>query len=195
MHGSTPTERAIADTHETFRACWRHSLIYDPTQNGHAAIVLRVGSDGRVARVESYGACDLSSEAVECFRPPAGGSDTITIPAVFTSSENFQHASPRPTDVYAASAYVAVEGLRPALHACESSARSSGRPVVASATFALDVDSRGKVTHSNLDPWSGDKNLLVCAAAAFEAGAFPPPPGGHATILARIAFNPRAGTK
>jgi hypothetical protein len=203
MHGQTPTERAIADTREYFRACWHHSLIYDPTQNGHVAIVLRVGPDGRVAQVESYGACDLSSEAVQCmkdtakklrFRPPAGGSDTVTIPAVFTS-DTIQSATPMQSAVYATPAYIAVEGLRPALHACESSARQSGHGVVASGTFTLDVGSQGKVDHVNIDPWSGDKGLLACAASAFGAAQFPPPPGGRATVLARVAFNPRAGTK
>ena len=203
MHGSTPTERAIADTRDGFRACWHHSLIYDPTQDGHVAIVLRIGPEGRVAKVESYGACSLSSEAIQCmkdstkklrFLPPEGGSDTVIIPAVFASS-GASSTNPLPSDVYAAAAFVAVEGLRPAFHSCEQSARAGGRAVVASATFSLDVDSHGKVVHSNIDPWSGDKDLLVCAAAAFEGGAFPRPGGGRGTIQVRIAFNPRVGTK
>ena len=203
MHGSTPTERAIADTHDGFRACWHHSLIHDPTQDGHVAVVLRIGPDGRVAKVESYGACSLSSEAIQCmkdstrklrFLPPEGGSDTVIIPAVFASS-GASSTNPLPSDVYAAAAFVAVEGLRPSLHACEQSARASGRSVVASGTFSLDVDSHGKVVHSNIDPWSGGKDLLVCAAAAFEGGTFPRPGGGHGTIQVRLAFNPRMGTK
>jgi hypothetical protein len=93
MHGSTPTERAIADTRDHFRACYNHGLIYDPTQDGHVAIVLRVGADGRVAEAEAWGACEIVSESIECmrdagkklrFRPPTGGSDTVTIPAEFT---------------------------------------------------------------------------------------------------------------
>ncbi len=204
MHGATPTERAIADTRDGFRACWHHSLIYDPTQDGRVAIVLRVGADGRVVAVESYGACGISGEAVECmkasakklrFRRPEGGSESFTLPAVFTSANAALRTSPGKSDVYTASAYVALESFRPALHACEESARRSGRPVVASATFSLAVDAHGRVTHSNVDPWAGDKDLLVCAAAAFEAGSFPAPPGGQGTILARVAFNPRAGSK
>jgi len=204
MHGSTPTERAIADTREHFRSCYNHGLIYDPTQDGHVAIVLRVGPDGRVAEVESWGACEIVSESIECmrdrakklrFRPPAGGSDTVTIPAVFTSSTAHRKVSPRPNDVYTASAYIAVEKLRPQLHACEKSARQSGRSVLASATFNLDVDSKGTVQHSNVDPWSGDKQLLACAAAALSNLGLPPPPGGRASVLVRIAFNPRAGSK
>jgi hypothetical protein len=203
MHGSSPTERAVTDTHDAFRSCWHKSLIHDPTQDGHVAIVLRVGGDGRVAKVESYGACSVSSEAIQCmkdaakklrFLPPEGGSDTVIIPAVFASS-GASSTNPLPSDVYAAAAYVAVEGMRPALHACEESARHSGRSVVASATFSLDVDARGKVVHSNIDPWSGAKELLVCAAAAFEGGTFPKPAGGRGTVQVRIAFNPRVGTK
>jgi hypothetical protein len=203
-HGSTPTERAIVDTHDAFRSCYHHSLVYDPTQDGRVAIVLRVGPDGRVAQVESFGACELSSEAILCmrdsakklrFRPPAGGSGTITIPAVFTSSSAVRRTSPSSRDVYTAAAYLAIEELRPALHACEQDARRVGKSVVASGTFVLDLDAKGKVTHANIDPWSGDKDLLTCAAAALQTLGFAPPPGGSGALIARLAFNPRAGTK
>jgi hypothetical protein len=204
MHGPTPTEKAIADTREAFRACYNYGLIYDPTQDGHVAIVLRIGRDGRVAKVESWGACEIASPTIECmrdaakklrFRPPAGGSATVTIPAVFTSSSVVRRTSPRPNEVYAAAAYVAVEGIRQEFHACERSALESGGSVSATATFALDLDDRGKVLHANIDPWTGDKNLLACAAAAFGRMAFPPPPGGKGSVLVRLAFNPRAGSK
>lgn len=204
MRGSTPTEKAIADTRDAFRACYNHGLIYDPTQDGHVAIVLRVGRDGRVASVESWGACEIASQSIECmrdaakklrFHPPASGSDTVTIPAVFTSSGAVRRTSPRPNDVYAASAYIAVEEVREDFHACERSARQSGAAVSATATFALDVDAKGKVLHVNIDPWTGDKSLLGCAAAAFGRMAFPPPPGSHGSVLVRLAFNPRAGSK
>ncbi len=204
MHGTTPTEKAIADTRDSFRACYNHGLIYDPTQDGHVAIVLRVGQRGRVASVESWGACEIAGPSIECMRdaakklrfpPPPNGSDTVTIPAVFTSSGAVRRTIPRPNDVYAASAYIAVEGIRQEFHACERNARQSGRPVSATATFALDLDEKGKVLHSNIDPWTGDKNLLTCAAAAFGRAAFPPPPGGQGSVLVRVAFNPRAGTK
>jgi hypothetical protein len=204
MHGSTPTDRAIADTRETFRACYNHGLVYDPTQDGHVAIVLRVGADGRVARVESWGACEIVSQTIECmrdaakklrFRPPVSGSDTVTIPAVFTSSAAVRQTSPRSSDVYTASTYIAVEKLRPALHACEQSAHQAGRGVIASATFNLEVDKSGKVLSSHVDPWSGDKDLLACAASALGNISLPPPPGTKASVIVRIAFNPRAGTK
>jgi hypothetical protein len=201
--GTTPTERAIADTHDSFRSCWHKSLIFDPTQDGHVAIVLRVAGDGRVAKVESWGACGISREAIQCmedsakklrFLPSEGGGDPVIIPAVFASS-GASSTNPLPSDVYAAAAYVMVEGLRPAFHSCEESARRSGRAVVASATFTLEVDGRGKVMHSQIDPWSGSKEILVCAASVFEGGVFPRPAGGHATVQVRLAFNPRAGSK
>ncbi len=204
MHGNTPTERAIADTRESFRSCYTHGLIYDPTQDGHVAIVLRVGADGRVAKAESWGACEIVPQTIECmrdvakklrFRPPAGGSDTITIPAVFTSSAAVRQTEPRRSDVYTAAVYIAVEKLRPALHACERSARQGGRGAMATATFNLDVDNRGKVVHSNVDPWSGDKSLLACVASAMSGLALPPPAGGRASVTLRFAFNPRAGTR
>jgi hypothetical protein len=204
MHGNTPTERAIADTRDHFRACYNHGLIYDPTQDGHVAIVLRVGADGRVAEAEAWGACEIVAESIECmrdagkklrFRPPAGGSDTITIPAVFTSSTAVRNPNPRPNDVYTAAAYIAVEKLRPQLHACEKSAHQPGRSIIASATFNLDVDSKGNVRHSNVEPWSGDKDLLACAASALATLSLPAPAGGRASVIVRLSFNPRVGTK
>jgi hypothetical protein len=198
------TDKAIADTRESFRTCYNHGLVYDPTQDGHVAIVLRVGPDGRVGKVESWGACEIVSETIDCMRAvakklrfpsPPSGSDTITIPAVFTSSAAVRRTSPRSSDVYTAAAYIALEKLRPQLHACEQSARQAGRPVIASATFNLDLDGRGKVLRSNIDPWTGDKNLLACAANALNGLGLPPPPGGKANVILRLAFNPRAGTK
>lgn len=204
MHGTTPTERAIADTRESFRTCYNHGLIYDPTQDGHVAIVLRVGSNGRVASVESWGACEIAHQSIECmrsaakklrFRPPESGSDTVTIPAVFTSSDAVRRTTPRPADVYAASAYVAIEKLRPELHACEKSARQGGGTIMASATLNIQVDAQGRVQHSNVDPWSGNKDLLACAARVLGTLSLPAPPGGKANVIVRVAFNPRAGTK
>jgi hypothetical protein len=204
MHGSTPTERAIADTRESFRACYNHGLVYDPTQDGHVAIVLRVGPDGRVARVESWGACEIARQSIECmraaakklrFRPPTSGSDTVTIPAVFTSSEAVRRTSPRPSDVYTASAYIALEKLRPELHACEQGARQGGRTVMAAATLNLQVDDRGRVHHSNVEPWTGNKELLACAANVLGGLKLPAPPGSKANVIVRVAFNPREGTK
>jgi hypothetical protein len=201
---SSPTDRAIADTRDSFRTCYNHGLVYDPTQDGHVAIVLRIGGDGRVSSVESWGACEIVTQTIDCMRvaakklrfwPPASGSETVTIPAVFTSSAAVRRTSPRSSDVYTASAYIAVEKLRPQLHACEQSARQSGRAVIASATFNMELDSRGRVLHSNLDPWSGDKDLLACAANALGTINLPPPPGNKANVIIRLAFNPRAGTK
>jgi hypothetical protein len=163
-----------------------------------------VGPDGRVAEVESWGACEIAGESIECmrdaakklqFRPPQEGAETITIPAVFTSRTATRDASPRANDVYTAAAYVAVEKLRPALHACERSSHQSGRSIIAAATFNLSVDARGSVTHSNVDPWSGDKELLACAAAALGGLSLPPPAGGKASVIVRVSFNPRAGSK
>ena len=103
------------------------------------------------------------------------------------------HVSPNAS--YASSAFITVENARPRLHDCEASARRSGKPVEAAASFALDVDSRGHVTHTHVDNFLGDKDLLSCAAHVFEALVFPPPPGGKGNILARLIFNPRTGTR
>jgi hypothetical protein len=200
----TATEKAIFDTYPDFRRCYQRGLLHDPTQDGHAAIVLRVGSDGRVAAVESYGVCELSSEVVGCMKATAGrlrfeapkeGSATITIPVVFTTRGGRHHEHPTSNDAYTASAYVALEDARPDLHNCEANARRAGQDPQASANFHIDLDESGRVFHTHLDPWLGNQDLLACAAQSIEKLTFEKPPGGRGTILARISFNPRAGSR
>ena len=202
--GRTATEKAIFDTYPEFRKCYQRGLLHDPTQDGHAAVVLRVGPDGHVAAVESYGVCELSSPVVACmktaagrlrFEPPAAGAATITIPTVFTTRGGRPHEHPSPNDAYTAAAYVTVESARPELHLCESAARRAGQALQATATFLIEVDAEGKIVHTHIDPWSGNQDLLACAAHAFEKLAFEKPPAGRANILARLSFNPRAGSK
>ncbi|MDB4993306.1 MAG: hypothetical protein JWM74_738 [Myxococcaceae bacterium] len=200
----TMTERAAAETHGPFRSCYLHSLLRDPTQEGHVAFVLRLAADGRVAAVESYAACDLSNEALSCmtdyaarlrFDPPATGSETVVIPSVFLGRGGGTPRSMASNDPYAAAAYVAVEKARPRLHACDRAARTEAAPIEASATIALTVDAQGKVRKQNVDPWTGNKDLLACAANALDTVTFPPPPAGSANVVLRVAFNPRAGSK
>jgi hypothetical protein len=200
----TPTEKAVTDTFAAFRHCHERALRHDPTQNGHAAIVLRVGAEGRVVAAETYGACELSHEAVACmtgaaaklrFEPPAGGTATITIPAVFAARGGHASAPPSPNDAYTASAYLTVEGARADLHACDAAARRSGQDLAASATFLLDLDGEGRVVHVHVDPWQGNQELLGCAAHTVERLVFARPPAGRGSVLARVSFNPRLGTK
>jgi hypothetical protein len=202
--GRTPTEKAIFDTFPDFRRCYQRGLLHDPTQDGHAAIVLRVGGDGKVGAVESYGVCALSSEVISCmkayagklrFVPPAGGSETITIPAVFTTRGGRPHQHPSPNDSYTAAAYTRLEEARPDLHECEQNARSSGQELQAAASFLIDLDADGHIVHTHVDNWTGNQQLLGCAAHALEKLAFEKPPAGRGSILARVSFNPRAGTK
>jgi hypothetical protein len=200
----TPTELAIEATHRDFRGCYRKGLVHDPTQDGRVAIVLRVGPDGRVAKVEEYAACDISPDSIACmkqvasqlrFPPPPGGSDVITIPAVFTSRDAIPKGQPALDDAYTAGAYITIEGIRPALHACEENARRELRPVQATGTFRLDLARDGRVIHTHIDPWSGEQTLLTCAARALESLKFSPPPSGASTVIARLNFNPRQGSR
>ncbi len=198
----TPTELAIEATYRDFRSCYRRALVRYPTQDGRVAIVLRVGPSGRVAKVESYGACELAPEAISCmyrvagrlrFPPPPEGSDTVTIPATFTSRDGVRRTVPTANDAYTAAAYVSLEAARPALHACEESARREGRPVESTGTFTMDIAADGRVTKAHVDPWTGDRTLLLCAARALEALRFDAPRGGKGTVIARLNFNPRQG--
>ncbi len=201
--GRTPTERAIEDTRHAFRSCYHRGLVADPTQYGHVAIVLRVGPNGRVLKTESFGACELQHDVVACMRdvgkalrfdPPAGGKDTIVIPVVFQPRGGVDSQSTS-NDSYTAQAYVALEGMKPELHACEERARQSGRDVEAWGVYDMAIDKNGAVTSANIDPFHGDQDLLGCAAEVMQRMKLAPPEGGKGKLLARITFNPRAGTR
>jgi len=204
MQGRSPTEVASDATHREFRECYRKGLVHDPTQDGRVAIVLRVGPEGNVSKVEVYGACEILPDSIACmeaaagrlrFPPPPNGSDTITIPAAFTSRDGVKRTHETFDDSYTAASYVTVESGRPMYHACEEQARRELRPVQATGTFTLQIANDGHVLQTHIDPWSGDQPLLVCAAAALEKLKFPPPPGGKGTVIARLNFNPRQGTR
>jgi hypothetical protein len=199
----TPTELAIEATHRDFRSCYRQGLVHYPTQDGRVAIVLRIDGNGRVAKVESYAACELAPESIACmysvaqrlrFPPPPSGSDTVTIPATFTSRDGVRRTVPTANDSYTAGAYVSLEAARPALHVCEQTARREGRGVLATGTFTMNIAPDGRVRKAHIDPWSGDQSLLMCAARALETLRFAPPAGdGTGTVIARLNFNPRIG--
>lgn len=185
-----------------FRRCYERALFRDPTQDGHVALALRVDQDGRVAKVETYGACNLSGEAVACMKEaaeavhfaPTGKADTVVVPMVF-AADGRGRSSPRFNDPYAADAFVTVETARPALHACAQAAKREGKAVSAHAAFLLDVDAQGRVAHVHVDNFTGDREVLTCAADALAQLVFPVPPAGRGQILSRIAINPRLGTR
>jgi hypothetical protein len=197
---ATLNDEATNQTRAAFRTCFHHGLLYDPTQDGHVALVLRVDRAGKVAAVETWGACDLAREALVCMRDeamhvklhaPAGGSATVTIPAVFT---NGAQRTRQPNDGYAAAAYVAIESMRPRLHSCETAAKYAHTGVFASAVMTIDIDSRGHGVHVAVDQWKGGHELLSCAAEVVRDASFPPPPAGKGKVILPIVFNPRPGT-
>lgn len=198
----TPTEKALEDTRLAFRDCYHRGLLRDPTQDGHVALVLRIDHGGKVARVESYGACELQADVVRCMRhvagrlafpPPAPGEETLVLPVVYAPRAGDPHQS-LAGDAYTASAFLAVEALRPALHACEQAARDGGKRVDAFGTFTVEIDAKGRPTAVNVDPYGGEQSLLECAAEAVQSQlALEPPVGGRAVATVRVTFNPHGG--
>ncbi len=190
-------DQAERETHRRFRHCYHANLRFDPTQDGRVAVVLRVGANGKVQAVETWGACDLAPEAIACMRdeakdlalrPPAAGYATVVIPGVFTED------SPRPSasnDGYTAAAYVAVELLRPQLHRCEEAAKREHSALFARATMTIDVDGRGCASHVSVDLWKGSQSLLACAGEVLQGATYPKPLAGQGRIIAPIAFNPK----
>lgn len=200
----TPTEQAVEATHREFRACYRRGLVHDPAQEGRVAIVLRVGADGHVAKVEEVAACEIAVESIDCmkaaaarlrFPPPPSGSDTILIPAAFTSRDGVRRSSGTLNDSYTARAYIVMEAARPGLHACEQQARRDLRPVQATGTFTMTLGADGQVLRAHVDPWSGEQSILACAARELEKLRFAAPPAGTGFVIARLNFNPRQGTR
>jgi len=200
----TLTELAVDATRKDFRSCYRRGLVHDPAQDGRVAIVLRIGPNGHVLRVEELAACELAVESIACmkdvatrlrFPPPAGGSDSVVIPAVFTSRDGVRRTAGTSNDAYTAGAYLVIESARPGLHACEEAARRDLRPVQATGTFTITLDPEGKVLRAHVDPWTGEQSLLACAAGVLEKLKFAAPPSGTGTVIARLNFNPRQGTR
>jgi len=195
------TDDAANQTRQRFRSCYHHGLLFDPTQDGHVAVVLRVDRTGKVASVETWGACDLATEAIVCIRdearhvklrPPIGGPTTITVPAVFTNAAERRTA---PNDAYAAAAYVAIESMRPRLHRCEEAARFAHEDVFATAVMSIDIDRKGHGYHVGVDQWKGGHEILGCAAEVLRDAPFSPPPAGQGKVVVPIVFNPRPGTR
>lgn len=203
----TLNEIAVEQTHRELRSCYRQGLVRHPTQDGRVALVARIGRDGRVARVESYSACELAPESISCmygvvqklrFPSPAPGEETVVIPATFTSRDGVRRTVPTINDAYTAGAYVTIDAARPALHRCEEEARQKGQPATATGTFTMKVAPDGRVTKAHVEPWTGDHALLVCAARALETLRFAERPEGdrgEGTVIARLNFNPRQGTR
>jgi hypothetical protein len=200
----TSTELAVEATHREFRACYRRGLVHDPAQDGRVAVVLRVGPDGHVARVDAYAACEIAVESISCmkaaaaklrFPPPAGGSDTLVIPATFTSRDGVRRSNVSANDAYTAAAYIVMESARPGFHACEQQARRDLRPVQATGTFTLTLGADGQVSRAHVDPWTGEQSILACAAHELEKLRFAAPPNGNGFVIARLNFNPRQGSR
>jgi hypothetical protein len=128
------------------------------------------------------------------FDPPPSGKDTVVIPVVFEPRGGADSLSSH-NDDYTAQAYVALEGMSAELHDCESRARHAGKDVEAWGVYDMAIDARGAVTSANIDPYHGDQELLGCAAEVLQRMKLAPPDGGKGKLLARITFNPRAGTR
>ncbi len=198
---ATLTADAVNGTHNPLRRCYHQGLLYDPTQDGHVGLVLRVDRTGHVASVETWGACDITPSAIACMRdeaaqvrlpPPADGPSTVVVPAVFTQARQRVTGS---NDGFAAAAYVAIESMRPRLHACLDAAHRSGSDVSASAVMTVDLDGAGHGVHIGVDQWKGEHGLLGCAAEVVRDAPFPRPPAGQGRVVVPIVFNPRAGTR
>jgi hypothetical protein len=199
----TLTEIAVDATHKELRSCYLQTLVRHPSEDGRVAVVLRIAADGRVAQVESHGACGIAPEAITCMYgvarrlrfPATPAGETVTLPATFTSRSGVRRTVAMGNDAFTAAAYVAIEGARPALHVCEERARQGGKPAEASGAFTISLHPDGRVKDASLGVASGDGELLRCATAALSAVRFPSPPASNATVSARLNFNPRQGTR
>ncbi|WP_394825839.1 tetratricopeptide repeat protein [Pendulispora albinea] len=162
-HDSAVTERAIEQTLKPFRSCYTRGALHR-SADGRAAIVARVradGADGKRPVIENYATCGLPIEVVDCMvaetarlqvEPPASGTRTVVIPAVFAPRNGYEGAVATAHDTYAAAAHVTMDEARPALHACEQRFRPA---VQAQGVFALRLDASGRVLSAKVEPWVG----------------------------------------
>jgi len=102
--------------------------------------------------------------------------------------------APQKNDGYTASAYIAVERARPALHACVEATRKDGKAVIATATFDLDLDASGHIAHANIDRGAATK-ISWLRREGDGRNCVPAAPAGRGRAMVRLSFNPRPGTK
>lgn len=193
--GVSVTEEAVRITYKELRGCFRKALVRTPAQDGRVALLLRVGDDGRVTRVEEYGACELDPEAIACMRNvgarvafPAGRRTEITIPATFTSRDGVRKAAGSENDAYEAAAALSLESARAALHAC---ATAAGRESTAQASFLVSIGRDGRVSAVRAERSTGSEVLVTCAKSALASIRFASPPPHVEHVRARLNFNPR----
>jgi hypothetical protein len=194
------TSYARDATQTAFRHCRGMGLGAGPSGDARVAVVLRVDGEGRVADVETWGACGMTYDALSCLRaeafkehlpPPAEGSATVVVPNVYFGT---QPTGQGLDDSYAAGAAVAIEGMRPRLYACMDTARREGKGIAAQGRFTINIDRKGKAARVNVDLWRGAPGLLTCAGEAVNDAPYPVPPIGWGKVVVTIVFEPGTGT-
>ena len=165
----------------------RKRLSERPRRSAHASHGVCPSTPARLRLAGDLG--EITNEDLR-FTPEEAARGPITIPAVFTDRGG-DNRRPTARDSYLAGAYLAVERVRPELHACDRAVRINLRPVEASATIALSLNADGTVQNAHVDPWTGNKDLAECAAKALAKAKFDPPPEGKGSVTTRVVFNPR----
>lgn len=190
------TSFALDPITAAFRHCRPQGMPRGPAPDARVAVVLRVDRTGRVARVETWAACGMTYAALGCLRsealnlhlpPPAAGSATVVVPAVYFGDLPTGAAV---DDSYAAGAAVAIESVQPRLYACMDASRRAGKSVEAQGRFTIDIDRKGKSARVDVDLWRGNGALLLCAGEAVHDAPFPAPPIGWGRVVVTIVFDP-----
>jgi hypothetical protein len=193
--------RALDAMQSAFRRCHQEGLALGPAQDARIAVAMRVDASGHVASVETWGVCGLTLPALRCMRdeavqlrlpPPTEGSATLVAPIVFVGPRQRGQGL---DDDYAAGAAVALERMRPRLHACMEASRRAGIGITAKGRFTLEIDRKGKGVHVAVDLWKGAKGLLGCAAEVVRDAPFPEPPSGWGEVVVTLSFDPRPGVR
>lgn len=186
------------------RRCVQRARLYGGDLEGRVDFALKLAEDGQVEDVQTEGACQLSREALACMRDVAKGlrfapqeraGAVVVLPAVFFAPSGPAPERSRASDAYTAAAFITAEQARPALHACESAARKVGRPPFGRATFELELAPDGRVRSVRIEPWTGDRELIACAARSMKELRFEAPPAGRGQVWARVSFNPRGDNR
>ena len=187
-------------------SCYHQGLMYDPTQDGHVGVVLRVDRAGHVAAVETWGACDLTPEALVCMRdeaahlhlPPPESAARRRVDGAGGLHERRRTAPSRPARerrLRGGERTSSVEAMRPRLHACLGASRREGTGVVASALMSVDVDAEGQGRAHRGRPVEGLPRAAGLRGRGDPRRALPPPPAGKGKVIVPVVFNPSPGTR
>lgn len=160
--GDESLNKALSDLEPDLRSCLPAEV-----PPGKLVATVEIGKDGVASSVGPLRICGVPWDVATCIQTKLTGASfggtvarRVQIPMTFAPS------APGEPPRFVAAAMIALQGSLRDLHACLSTVQAKSPRASFNATFHVDVDLTGKIIGTNLDPWAGNEELLVCAATA-----------------------------